>query len=72
MIFVMLAMASRWSSWRSYRIVPEESPTTTAFALTAGGLAAEPQVGQVSAVAARNRTSARRLTEGQRIESIAG
>jgi hypothetical protein len=40
--------------------------------LTAGGLAAEPQVGQVSAVAARNRTSARRLTEGQRIESIAG
>ena len=72
MIFVMLAMASRWSAWSSYSTVPEESLTATAFALTPGGLAAELQVGQVSAAAARSRTSARRLTEGQRIESIVG
>jgi hypothetical protein len=65
-------MASRWSAWNSYRTVPDASATTTAFALTAGGLAAEPEIGQVSAAAARSKTSARRLTKGQRIESMAG
>ena len=57
---------------RVWRAGPATLVLVSAFALTAGGLAAEPEIGQVSAAAARSRRSARRLTKGQRIESMAG